>query len=778
MRCGTCDSLLPAIAGGDGPCPYCALASAIALGQPVTESSPPNVSGYQTLCELGRGAMGVVWLARDLALDRLVALKRIDSGTDPRVGARLLREGRAVAQLQHPHIVTIYMLGEAPGGAFLAMEFLEGGDLQARLKDKLFAPREAAELTAKLADALAHAHARGLLHRDIKPSNILLDLAGEPHLADFGLAAPLLGAGDLTAHGQILGTPAFLAPELLEGAECATPQSDIYGLGAVLYTSLTGRAPFAGETAAAIFARIATADPPSPRALNPEVPPDLETICLTCLEKSPSRRYSSADALREDLRRFLEGTPVLARPPGLVGKLIRWGRRRPALAATFIIGVGLGGPVLAWQLAGLPVARIEDSTTKGTGSPGGQLAARTRAIYEKPGFTRDDLALAEDLARHATDREPGSAATWGVRAGVHGAWIFRGWDTTEQRLRDAQSFANQALSLDPNEAEALVALGFVLYMQGALDQAEAVFRRGTAVHPDHVRLARALGFAVYRRTRKAEARTVLLDIAHRFPRDPLVHYDVALSYGDYGANGGEPGNLPSALQHLDQALALQPFSSALTLKAALIGGWRADLNAMRAVLLQQEKLPVSDRSDDRAVYVAMWAGLLERRPDRVEAAAALTARTYFDDRSLPLRPKGWPLALAHRLAGKANRARADWESAERVLRQRLTDESGNMTYQVELAITLAWLGQHEEATRLLAPVEAVWKEEPAFVRSRLLALYYGAAGDAVRAAAYLPQIIDRSPFSSRQVLPLDPWWDKLRGQPEFEALLREPVAKD
>src|SRR5262249_5745539 len=155
------------------------------------------------------GGMGIVWLARDLALDRLVALKVINSQAAPLLGARLLREGRAVAQLQHPNIVTIHALGETSGGAFLVMELLEGGDLQTRLKEKLPSAREAAELVAKIADALAHAHAEGVLHRDVKPSNILFDASGEPHLADFGLAAPLLGGGDLTAPGQIAGTPAF-----------------------------------------------------------------------------------------------------------------------------------------------------------------------------------------------------------------------------------------------------------------------------------------------------------------------------------------------------------------------------------------------------------------------------------------------------------------------------------------------------------------------------------------------------------------------------------------
>jgi WD40 repeat protein len=358
MRCGTCDTVLSTTSTGEAFCSRCALTSAVELGRFVPDAPSTSISGYEILHELGRGAMGVVWLARDLALDRLVALKRIVPGADPRLGARLLREGRAVAQLQHPHIVAIYALGEAPGGAFLAMELLEGGDLQTVLKQKLPSPRDAAVLAAKIADALAHAHAIGVLHRDVKPSNILLDADGEPHLADFGLAAPLLGGGDLTAPGQIAGTPAFLAPELLKGAEHASPRSDIYGLGAVLYACLAGRAPFIGENAGAILAQIAASDPPPPpRLLNPAIPRDLQTIGLTCLEKTPSRRYPSAEALHDDLQRFLRGEPVTARPIGPLGKMVRWCRRKPALATTgalaalLLLVLATGGPVVAWKMA-------------------------------------------------------------------------------------------------------------------------------------------------------------------------------------------------------------------------------------------------------------------------------------------------------------------------------------------------------------------------------------------------------------------------------------------
>lgn len=418
MRCATCEALLDETGA---PCPRCSLANALALGASTHsapdalpgETSRPTISGYDPLYELGRGSMGVVWLARDLALDRLVALKLIAAGGDPRLGARLLREGRAIAQLRHPHIVAVHALGETAGATFLAMDFLPGGDLQSRLKKDPPAPRAAAALVRPLADALAHAHAAGVLHRDLKPSNILLDEAGAPQLADFGLAAPLTGAGDLTALGEVAGTPAFLAPELLGGADRASPASDLYGLGAVLYACLTGRAPFVGESVAGILAQLPEGEPPPPRLLNPAVPRDLETLCLKCLEKDPARRYASAAALRDDLDRFLRGEPVLARPVGRAEKVFRWCRRKPALAAVsavalvLLLTLAIGGPLAAWRIerarAAAEAAKTEalaaDARTRE--QLRAALLARSRAtrLTGRHGQRADALAATEAAAK-------------------------------------------------------------------------------------------------------------------------------------------------------------------------------------------------------------------------------------------------------------------------------------------------------------------------------------------------------------------------------------------
>jgi len=407
------------------------------------------------------------------------------------------------------------------------------------------------------------------------------------------------------------------------------------------------------------------------------------------------------------------------------------------------------------------------------------LTAEALAHYVKLGFIREDLALAEDMARRATELNSDSAAAWGVRAGVQAAWLQRYWDMSAKRREDAQTYANRALALDPNEPEALIALSHVLSSQGAYAQAEAVLRRAIAAHPRQVRMKGTLAHLIALRgnqARKEEARAILQDALRLAPRDAIIHYEMALTYAGYIDGGADPAALAKSLEELDAAIATQPFSSALLLKATLIGGWRGDLQTMRTVLDQGSSLPLSDRSEDRAVCVAMWAGLIEHRPDRVESAAALTARDYFEDAVMPMRPKAWPLALAHRLAGKDNLSRRDWEDAESVLRRRLHDQPDNTQYQAELAISLAWLGQREAAARIIGAVEPLWQEAPPFWSAETLARYYGAAGDAKRAAPYLAAALDHSPFWSRRIVPLDPWWDKLRGRPEFDALLKAPGA--
>jgi WD40 repeat protein len=305
----------------------------------------PSVPGYEVLKVLGRGGMGVVYLARQQSLGRLVALKTIGAGTlaRPEEQARFQAEAQAVARLLHPNIVQIYEVNLRPDCPYLALEYVAGGTLAEQLGPTLPAPRRAAALVQALAEAMHHAHQHQILHRDLKPANILLTPAGVPKISDFGLAKHLERSEGLTQSGGIVGTPGYLAPEMLTGQRRQVgPAADVYGLGAVLYALLTGRPPFQGETSLETLQQSRFEEPVPPRRLRPEVPRDLETICLKCLEKEPARRFASAEALAQDLARFLAGAPIRARPAGPAERALKWMKRHPtatALLAVTVLGI-------------------------------------------------------------------------------------------------------------------------------------------------------------------------------------------------------------------------------------------------------------------------------------------------------------------------------------------------------------------------------------------------------------------------------------------------------
>ncbi len=316
--------------------------------------APVAVPGFEIECTLGRGGMGVVYKARQTGLNRVVALKMLLAGqfADPALRARFLVEAESVAALEHPHIIRVFAAGESAEHPYLAMEFVPGGTLADRVKSGGPLPaRAAAEVVAKLAAAAAHAHSRGVVHRDIKPLNVLLTADGEPRLADFGLAKVGRLDQGLSVTGQVLGTPAYMAPEQAAGRvrEVGTA-ADVYALGAVLYDALTGRPPFQGDSAAVTLQKVLTEEPDRPRALNPDEPRDLETVCLKCLEKDPAKRYPTAQALAADLLQYLSGGPIKARRPSRLGAGVRWAGRRPALlACVVLLALSTGAAVVLWR---------------------------------------------------------------------------------------------------------------------------------------------------------------------------------------------------------------------------------------------------------------------------------------------------------------------------------------------------------------------------------------------------------------------------------------------
>lgn len=347
------------------------VAEAITLAKP--QSRPEQemleriiVKGYEILGEIGRGGMGVVYRARQVSLKRVVALKMILGGqhAGPEDLARFRSEAEAVARLQHPHIVQIHEVGEENGCPYFSLEFVEGGTLAQKLAGRPLPERQAAQLAQALARAMHTAHQRGIIHRDLKPANVLLTTDGQPKITDFGLAkyveewqsesvkaqpgtepavlarsavSTLSRSQPRTQTGVVLGTPSYMAPEQASSKiNEIGPATDVYALGAILYEMLTGRPPFRAETPLDTVMQVVSDEPEPPRRLQPHVPRDLETICLKCLEKEPRKRYASASDLADDLDRHLQGEPILARPLGLAGRLLRWANRQPAFATTLI----------------------------------------------------------------------------------------------------------------------------------------------------------------------------------------------------------------------------------------------------------------------------------------------------------------------------------------------------------------------------------------------------------------------------------------------------------
>jgi tetratricopeptide (TPR) repeat protein len=405
-------------------------------------SGPPErrVGPYELLGEIARGGMGVVYKARHCDLNRLVAVKMIldgdFAGTDER--ARFSTEAAAVAALQHPNIVQIFEVGEWRGAGgraplpFLALEYVDGGSLAQKLRAGLPPPREAAGLVEVLARTVHHAHGRGILHRDLKPANVLLTADGMPKVTDFGLAKRLGAEGDKTRTGAILGTPSYMAPEQAGGdprqVGCAT---DTYALGAILYEALTGRPPFCGESMLDTLEQVRGREPLPPRQLQPKAPRDLETICLKCLRKEPAKRYVTAMDLADDLRRWLDGQPILARPVPVWERAWKWARRRPAAAAAAVLAsvallAGAGSAAL-FALVEHQKAMAREREVRGTRTV---QDLYVRGQQAEAGQEFDEAKQHYDQALATLDAEPGAAGAAMRR------WLGEGIERVSQRQKE------------------------------------------------------------------------------------------------------------------------------------------------------------------------------------------------------------------------------------------------------------------------------------------------------------------------------------------------------
>jgi tetratricopeptide (TPR) repeat protein len=514
------DCSLPAGAGKEPPIP----ADPDSSGR--SAAGAPAVAGYEILGELGRGAMGVVYRARQVGLNRLVALKMILAGdhAGPQELARFRREAEAVARLRHPHIVQIHEVGEQGGLPYFSLEYVEGGSLAHRLAGAPQPAGQAAQFLETLARAMHHAHQRGIIHRDLKPANILLAGDGvggggvvedndagappathhspltthQPKITDFGLAKRLDVAGGQTQSGAVVGTPSYMAPEQALGqSQAIGPATDVYALGAILYELLTGRPPFRAATVLDTLEQVRGQDPVPPRGLQPKVPRDLETICLKCLSKASERRYPTAEELADDLHRWLAGEPIRARPVGKMERAWRWCRRNPLVAGLTAVVILLLAAATSTTAALAILAERKAADTeealKREEALGGRLRNaldETKQAYGKlsgeQGRTRE--ALADALKRRRQYRDALDAQTSFYLEKLLGRQKVL-TEEHKQFLRQAlKSYEQLAAEVGQDEetragvAAAQGRVGWIHFQLGEYKEAESAHRRAVALY--------------------------------------------------------------------------------------------------------------------------------------------------------------------------------------------------------------------------------------------------------------------------------------------------------
>jgi tetratricopeptide (TPR) repeat protein/predicted Ser/Thr protein kinase len=700
---------------------------------------PERVAGYEILGVLGRGAMGVVYQARQPGLKRVVALKMVLDGAHahPKDLARFRAEAEAVARLQHPNIVQIYEVGEADGRPYFSMEFVDGGSLARRIDGTPRPPREAALTVKVLATAMAAAHGKGVVHRDLKPANVLLTADGTPKITDFGLAKRLEDDSSQTHSGTVLGTPSYMSPEQAEGrVEDVGPRSDVYSLGAVLYELLTGRAPFKAGSVLDTLHQVRTQEPVAPVRFAPSVPRDLETICLKCLQKDPARRYQSAATLADDIGRFLDGKPILARPVSAAESLWRWCRRNPRVAA---LGALAALAVLAWAgtttAMSLWLKREKDRTEEArreavqhaelarkSQEEATKSAARAEhnarlALQEHQSAVRRAIDLGEKLQKRLSARRTGTTPE--VRA-------IR--DDLLRVLRESMVKTAHELEGANLTNFGLVAahqqLGDLLKRVGQGEEALGQYKLGyelakkiAAAAPEEDRSRANLGVMLHRLGDMALELNGDAAAAHKYYWEA---YELQKDVAEHPRNNfySETDN-KRLLSHADVRLG----------KAALALG---DLDAARKHFEQaqefrlfwQEKSP-SPEVESYLSEVSMWLGVTAARRGNAEAAAKHFGKSLEWCEALAKRfPKDVSfkadlaeiygrLGDAQRRFGKADDAAANYQKSREQLLTVLNADPDDMSHQPLAAVTherLASVAKSEEAAKRRLDALKIWAE--------------------------------------------------------------------
>jgi tetratricopeptide (TPR) repeat protein/tRNA A-37 threonylcarbamoyl transferase component Bud32 len=713
---------------------------ATALAQPGARVGP-HFGDYELVREIARGGMGIVYEARQRSLNRVVALKTIRSGelAEPADLRRFRSEAEAAACLDHPNIVPIYEVGEHDGRAYFSMKFIEGGALTRAVLCLLAAPRTAARLLATVARAVHYAHQRGILHRDLKPANILIDDAGQPYITDFGLAKRVLNpeeppaAGGLTEPGMIVGTPSYMAPEQATGKpEKVTTAVDVYALGAILYELLAGCPPFRGSSRLETLRQVEGSEPERPRCLNPQADRDLETICLKCLDKEPRRRYLSAQALAEDLERYLNGEPIEARPAGAGERLWRWCRRKPVvaglaagLAACIVVGLAL----VSWQwrraehnllLAQNHFLAAEEQRRQAEENL--HEAERQKVLYERS-FHQAHQAV-EDFSTQVSQ-------SWLIN--VPGLEPLRK-ELLEGALKYYQDFLDQRKD-DPGLRAELAAAHFRVAMAtsaigsppravGSYEKARDLYRQLLQTAPEDARiqgeLARTynnMGILLSTTGKPAaalasfqQARDLFTQLLAAHPGDAQLQTDLAGSYINIAIGHQEAGRIDDARVSFERACALR--EQAVKAQPTNIT-FRAELASSYDNLGS-----LFHRIDHPKEALAHFQKALQLREQLIAKHASSTP-LRADLASSYDRIGNW-----HRVSGKPADA-LDFYRKGQAIWQRLAQESPQVTYyQTSLAenynntgVTHSLLGQPKESLAAYERSQGLWEklahEQPA-----------------------------------------------------------------
>ncbi|MBI3269086.1 MAG: protein kinase [Planctomycetes bacterium] len=670
---------------------------------------------YEILAELGRGGMGVVYKAREPGIGRLVALKAMIStgGAEEAQVARFHREMKTASSLRHPAVVSIYDIGVENGLPYFTMDLIDGETLDTKLAQAPIPLREGLEWIRVVADALEHAHRQGILHRDVKPSNIIIDRAGRPFLTDFGLAKEIGSSTRITLSGAVVGTPAYMSPEQADGAPL-DPRSDLYSLGAVMYEVLTRQRAFEGASPAAIIFQTLNRDPLPPRKVNPRIHRDVETICEKALQKEPSRRYASGAEMAQDIARFLAGEPILARPPSMIFRTARWGRKhRLALGVGIVALVALGG---VWSFHRATRGRLERKIEEDRRRE--EARARAQAAVETAKLSRGDARLGHLNAALEADpdcfeahvlrcRELWYAGKFdGAVKDVDHALQLRPEDPAARLLRFRLfrfSLANDALAEQDlaavadaggDSAPLAVLQGYAEWVAGRTERARAAFERGARMDGRSPAARTGLGWCFLAEGKWGEALGACDFAVELDPQSPevwslrariflaLCRYEEAAEFAQKVLE-----RWPTAIE---VAFVLAEARSLLgnpagALEALDRARGASRLLAQQVALLRREPALVWDEAAAAVREAADRARIL------VRAGRAAEARPYLD----ALERAGRPCYLL-----RARLARAEGHAAEEAGALRQAADAGEAEALGVLAVRLYRSGKAEEAARM------------------------------------------------------------------------------